>query len=93
MSEEKKEPKDISVPLDEETFKALKNLYDAWDELSMRNTRLDQEKIGILAALKRLDQEILGLFQTISVDYNISPHAQISVDPHTRKIVVLGETE
>jgi len=91
MSNEAAGPKRLTVedPVTPEQLEQLEQLQTAWTGLAEENARLDQRKIQILAALKRLGDEQTRLFETIQVERGLSPRAKISIDPKSRQIEVL----
>jgi hypothetical protein len=91
MTDESTGPKRLTVedPVTPEQVEQLEQLQTAWTGLAEENARLDQRKIQILAALKRLGDEQSRLFELIQIERGLSPQAKISIDPKSLLIEVL----
>lgn len=91
MTDESTGPKRLTVedPVSPEQVEQLEQLQTAWTGLAEENARLDQRKIQILAALKRLGDEQSRLFELIQIERGLSPRAKISIDPKSLLIEVL----
>lgn len=91
MTDESIGPKRLTVedPVTPEQIEQLEQLQTAWTGLAEENARLDQRKIQILAALKRLGDEQSRLFEVIQIERGLSPRAKISIDPKSFLIEVL----
>jgi hypothetical protein len=91
MADEATGPKRLTVedPITQEQLDQLDQLQTAWTGLAEENARLDQKKIQLLAALKRIGDEQTRLFEILQVERGLSPRAKISIDPKSRKIEVL----
>lgn len=79
----------VEDPVDPAYIQQLENLQGAWVDLAEENARLDQRKIQILAALKRIGDEQSKLFEMIQMERGLPPTAHISIDPKTMKVEVL----
>lgn len=95
MSNENEAQKRLTLedPVDPAILTQLEMLHGHWMDLAERNTRLDQEKIQILAALKRIDDERHRIFESIQVERGISPARRVTIDPKSRIIKVLDGNE
>jgi len=92
MTDENESQKRLTLedPVDPEVLTHLEVLHNHWMDLAERNARLDQEKIQILAALKRLDDEKQKVFEAVQVERGISPTKMVSIDPKTRCVKILN---
>ena len=77
------ERKTLNTPVDAATLARFAHLDEADAQLCRRFVNLENEKIRILAALKRLEEERSTMFQTVLVDRGLSPDTSIEIDPET----------
>jgi hypothetical protein len=81
----------LESPVDPAQLEQIENLQNAWTSLAEQNARLDQQKIQILAALKRFGEEQNRVFERIQIERGLSPDVRISIDPKTGLVEVLKE--
>ncbi len=93
MTDENEVSKRLTLedPVDEGMINRLGELQESWSNLAERNTQLDQEKIHILAALKRIDDEKGRLFEQVLIDRGLAPTRHIEIDAKTRLVRLLDE--
>lgn len=92
MADENGAPKRLTLedPVDPSVITHLDTLHGHWMNLSERLTLLEQEKIQILAALKRIDDEKHKIFEQVQIERGVSPDMSVSIDPKTRLVEVLN---
>jgi len=90
MSDEQ-EPRRLTLddPVSPEALQQLANLSNARVDFCDRNASLDQEKIAILAALKRLDDQKVKLFESLLVERGLAPDTEVTINPRTGKVQLL----
>lgn len=95
MSDTTEKPKKLSPedPVAPETLQQLRQLHEARLHLCERAVDLDQEKIQVLAAVKRLDDQKRRVFEAILVDRGLSPQTQVEIDSRTGKLVSIEQPE
>ena len=93
MSDEK--PKKLSAddPVAPEMRQQLRQLHDARLHMCERAVDLDQEKIQVLAAIKRLDDQKHRVFEAILVERGLPPQTQVEIDGRTGKLKPLQQPE
>ena len=74
-------------PVSEEVFEQLVSLRDAKQQFATKLLDLEGEKIQILAAAKRIEQQTRRMFEQILVERGIAPDTIAFVDASTRKLV------
>ncbi len=91
MSGDGTEPQRLTIddPIAQEALQQLSALHNARVELSERNASLDLEKIGVLAALRRLDEQKQQLFQSLLVERGLAPDTEVTINPRTGKVQLL----
>lgn len=93
MADENGAPRRLTLddPVEEGIIEQLGQLQDSWMSLAERNTHLDQEKIHILAALKRIDDEKGKIFERALIERGLSPVLAVEIDAKSRKLKVLQD--
>ena len=91
MSGDGTEPQRLTIddPIAQEALQQLAALHNARVELSDRNASLDLEKVGILAGLRRLDEQKQQLFQSLLVERGLAPDTEVTINPRTGKVQLL----
>lgn len=85
------EPEQLTLddPIAPEALQQLANLHNARLDFCDRNTSLDQEKITILAAIKRLDDQKNKLFEALLVERGLTPGTEVTINGQTGKLQLL----
>ena len=83
----------LEDPVDPAMLEHLESIQTAWMDLAERNTHLDQEKIRILAALKKIDDERRRAFEKIQIERGIPVTSSIEIDSKTGLVQVLEGSE
>ncbi len=87
MSDEKKlTPSD---PVDTETRKRLEELSAARYELGERLLEIEQEKVRLLVAANRVDEERSRLFEKVLMERGLPPNTPIEIEAQTGALKVL----
>lgn len=87
MSDEKKlTPSD---PVDAATRKRMEELAAARYEFGERLLEIEQEKVKLLVAANRVDEERSRLFEKVLMDRGLSPTTPIEIEAQTGNIRVL----
>jgi len=88
MSNDGQEPTRLTIddPIAPEALQQLAALSNARMDLCDKNASLDQEKIAILAALKRLDDQKTKLFESLLVERGLAPDTEVTINPRTGKM-------
>jgi len=79
----------LDDPVAPEVLQQLGQLQAARSELCDRNIMLDNEKIQLLAAVKRVDDQKTRLFEAILVERGLAPRTEVEIDRRTGKLKVL----
>jgi len=88
-----KRPLTPDDPVETETLEQLRGLQEARQRFADSLLSMEQEKIQILAAVKKVDDQRNRLFQVCLVDRGMSPDTVVEIDARTGKIKVLDEDE
>lgn len=92
MSNQKdKRPLTSDDPVEPEVLEQLQSLQSARQRFAENLLSLEQEKIQILAAAKKVDAQRERLFEACIVARGISPQARIEIDAKSGKIFILEE--
>jgi hypothetical protein len=91
MNPEDKKQLSLEDPVDPETLDQLRNLQDARAGLADNLLSLEQERIQLLAAARKVDDQRGRLFEKCLIDRGVSSTAIAEIDAKTGKIVVLKE--
>ena len=75
-------------PVGPEDLGRLNNLQVARRSLADKLLQLETEKIRLMAASKRVDDEWNGLFQRVASERGIDPSSLFDVNPNTGEIQV-----
>ena len=89
------QPKRLTIddPVSPDALQQLGHLFEARGQLCERGIMLDQEKIQVLAAIKRLDDQKTRLFEAILVERDLTPQTQVEIDKRTGKLKLLQPPE
>jgi hypothetical protein len=88
MSTQEKKSLTLSDPVDPETLEQFLRLQEARQRFADSYLSLEQEKIRILAAVKRIDDQRNRLFETCALERGVSPEARISIDARSGMLSV-----
>lgn len=86
MNQAEKRPLTIEDPVDSETLEQLRRVQEARQRFADNLLSLEQDKIQLLAAVKKLDDQRNRLFEGCLVERGLAPTAQVEVDARTGKI-------
>jgi hypothetical protein len=88
MSDESKRltPND-PVPMD--TLQAFGHIEDARVRIALEILGVEQRKVQLLAAAKKVDEQHTRLFETILVERGLSPKTRVDIDSRTGALKVL----
>lgn len=75
-------------PVSQETLQAFGQLEDAKIRVAMELLTIEQRKIQLLAATKKLDEQHSRLFEAILVERGLPPDTRIDIDVRTGGIKV-----
>ena len=83
----------LEDPVAPEVLQQLGQLQVARVELADRNVMLDNEKIQLLAAIKRVDDQKTRLFEAILVERGLAPRTEVEIDRRTGKLKLVPQPE
>ncbi len=86
MSQAEKRPLTIEDPVDSETLEQLRRVQEARQRFADTLLSLEQDKIQLLAGVKKLDDQRNRLFEGFLVERGIAPNVQVEIDARTGKI-------
>lgn len=79
----------VNDPVDTETRKRLEELGGARYEVADKLLEMEQEKIKLLVAANRLDEERSRTFEKILMDRGLAPTTPIEIEAQTGNLRVL----
>jgi len=80
-------------PVDTETLEQFRRLQEARSRFADSLLSLEQERIQILAAVKKVDDQSARLFEQCLIERGLPPNAKVSIDPRTGAIDVVRDKE
>ncbi len=80
-------------PVSMEQLNRLRLLQESRLDVSDRFMTLEQEKVKLLAAARRIDEEKQRVFQGILVERGLDPHAMVEIDASSGKLKLISEPE
>ena len=83
----------VENPVSREVLAEFQGIRDAQIKLAEQNLLLDREKVRILAASNKLDQQHKRLFETILVDRGLAPDTPVELDASTGKLTLTAQAE
>lgn len=83
----------ILEPVSAEDLARLRELTLARENIAHKGLSLDLEKITVLAAGKRIDEEHDALLSRIMADRGIHPTSTVNINPQTGEVVVTSSEE
>lgn len=89
MSDEKRLTANDPVP--QETLTAFGHIEDAKARVALELLAMEQRKIQLLAATKKLDDQYNRLFETLLVERGLPLDAQVDIDVRNGAIKVLNQ--
>jgi hypothetical protein len=90
MSQEKR-PLTIEDPVDAETLEQFRELQEHRQRFADSLLSLEQEKIQLLAGVKKIDDHRNRLFEGCLVERGLPPNTKVEIDARTGKIKRTGE--
>lgn len=87
-SAEEKKPLTVRDPVDPETLEQFRQLQDARQHMAETLLSMEQEKIQLLAAVKKVDDQMHRLFEGVLVARGLPPDTKVEIDGKTGRIVV-----
>lgn len=84
------EPKRLTIsdPVDPTVLSQLENLDRVRVDLGSQLLDLEQQKVGILAAAHRVEQQRQRLFDTVLMERGLDPKTLVQVDSKTGSIAL-----
>ena len=79
-------------PVSMEQLNRLRLLQESRLDLADRFLTLEQEKVRLLAASRRIDEEKQRVFEGILVERGLAPDATVEIDAGTGKLKLLAES-
>lgn len=73
----------VNDPVPPETLKAFEQVEDAKTRVARELLTLEQRKVQLLAAAKKIDDQFDRLFESILVERGIAPNANVDIDVRT----------
>jgi hypothetical protein len=83
-----KRPLTPDDPVDAQTLEQFRRLQEARQRCADSLLSLEQEKIQILAAAKKLDDQRTRLFEGCLVERGLAPDTAVEIDAKTGRILV-----
>lgn len=80
-------------PVSKEGLETIRQLVEARMDVADRLLSMEQDKIALLAAAKRLDDQRLRFFEALLMERGIDPRTQVELDSNTGRIKVLQPTK
>jgi len=80
----------LDDPVDAETLEQFQQLQDARQRFAENLLLLEQEKIQILHAVKKIDDQRNRLFEASLVARGLTPGTNVEIDARTRKMSLAG---
>lgn len=80
-------------PVSMEQLNRLRLLQESRLDISDRFLTLEQEKVKLLAAARRVDEEKQRVFEGLLLERGLPPDATVEIDASTGNLKVLGSPE
>lgn len=80
----------IDDPVSREILNQLDGLQEVLNQLGQQALTLDEEKIRVLAASRRVKEQRQRIFQNILVERGISLETSIKIEASTGKLIIEG---
>lgn len=81
----------VDDPVEAEKLEQFRGLQEAQQALAESLLALEMEKVRILAAAKRVNEQRDRLFESINIDRGLPPNARVDIDARTGKITLIEE--
>jgi hypothetical protein len=81
----------VETPVQKESLDRLRDMEITRTRLGHQLIDLENEKISILAAARRIDDERNKLFQVLLMERGLAPNTPASIDPETGVLTVLQQ--
>lgn len=89
---ESKQPRlTINDPVDKRALVLLTQLREAKTQMALQLVDIEQRKIHILGAIKRVDEQTQKVFDAILVDRGIAPGTPVELDGNTGAIKLINQ--
>lgn len=82
----------LEDPVPQETLQAFRQIKDAQGELGLELMALEERKIQLLAANKKLREQHDRLFHAILMERGLAPQTPVEIDGKTGRIRVRSTT-
>lgn len=79
----------IDDPVDADTLAQFNKLESARYEIGSQLLELEQERVRLLSAAHRVDEQRQRTFERVLVDRGLPPNAQVEVDSNTGRLKLL----
>jgi hypothetical protein len=76
-----------------EQLNRLRLLQESRLDVSDRFMTLEQEKVKLLAAARRIDEEKQRVFQGILLERGLDPHVMVEIEASSGKLKLISEPE
>lgn len=95
MSDETGERKKLTVndPVPPEVIQAFEQIERARARIALENMTLDQRKIQLLAAAKKVDEQFQKLFDSILLERGLPLNTVVEIDDKTGRLTVAKPAE
>lgn len=89
MSDEKSPQLSLADPVDKATLIKLGELENGRLQVGAQLLDLEQEKIKLMTAAHRLDEQRTRVYEKILIDRGIGGHEPVEIDAETGKVTLL----
>lgn len=79
-------------PVSQDQLKRLQLLQESHTDIAVRFLTLENEKVKLLAASRRLDDEKQRIFESILIERGLAPDVPVEIDATNGQIRVLSNT-
>lgn len=79
----------VNDPIDADTLASIKILREARRDLAENYLDLELERIQLLAAVRKIDQQSSRIYERCNVERGLSPNTEIDIDPDTGALTVM----
>jgi hypothetical protein len=83
----------VDDPVDADTLAQFNKLEATRYELASQLLELEQDRVRLLSAAHRVDEQRQRTFERVLVDRGLPPNAQVEVDSNTGRLKVLTPTK
>lgn len=79
-------------PVSQDQLNRLRLLQDSHQDIADRFLVLEKEKVKLLAASRRIDDEKQRVFESILIERGLAPDASVEIDASSGMIKVFAQT-